>query len=317
MVHIPVSISIDFSVGALTHNMLMPPAVPTPVPVPSIEMICTIFWPPGYAVNQNKLTTKETHKGMNFGLDGHDCGMLIPDVTIPPANLFYAIMWPFSSRKYIFAASAVKAEGTAVGCATLYLPLLTCGDPIGAPTTVVMLNLFINNTKVNLTLGDFLAGLLKAAVSMLLDFAFSKIPGVGGSAGPLGLTRAALKESMSKARDAVASRVLKEGLSTLGGEAVKKFFGWGIAKGALGSLAGFGIDVTRREVGDNQNVNPTVKVAAGNHFFGEEVNYSYDGGVGVGANVPGYSRSYASGTGAVGENPPPAHSGSAFGESVP
>ncbi len=74
------------------------------------------------------------HRGMWIVLDGHDCGMMIPDVTIPPApNIAYPMFWPFSSRKPVFAASTVKMNGTPVACAQTVgfppIPMMTCGDP--------------------------------------------------------------------------------------------------------------------------------------------------------------------------------------------
>ena len=48
-------------------------------------------------VNKNKFAKKTTHKGQWICQGGHDCGMLIPDVTMPiVGNLLYALHWPFS-----------------------------------------------------------------------------------------------------------------------------------------------------------------------------------------------------------------------------
>jgi hypothetical protein len=180
---IKVNTILDFSVGALTHNMLAPPAIPAPVPTPSIEMIATMMWTLGFLTNQNKFSNGArpvNHRGQWVMLDGHDCGMMIPDITLPPApNIAYPLFWPFSSRKPTFAASTVKMNGTAVGCAQLYgippLPMMTCGDPLGAPTANSMIN-FLNGVKVGITWRDLVAGVINIVGSMLTDYIFSKIP---------------------------------------------------------------------------------------------------------------------------------------------
>ncbi|HLA63417.1 MAG TPA: hypothetical protein VK610_03260, partial [Rhodothermales bacterium] len=80
---VTVNIALNFSMGMLTHNALAPPAIPAPVPVPSMEMIATQMWTLGYALGQNKLTTTVTHYFMPIVQDGHDCGTMIPDITPP------------------------------------------------------------------------------------------------------------------------------------------------------------------------------------------------------------------------------------------
>lgn len=180
---VKINVIYDFSVGALTHNMLAPPAIPAPVPTLSIEMICTMMWTLGFLANQNKFSNggkPVTHRGFWIVLDGHDCGMMIPDLTVPPApNIAYPMFWPFSSRKPVFAASTVKMNGTAVACAQTYglppIPMMTCGDPLGAPTSLSMINAF-NGVQVGLTWLDILVGVITIVFSMVTDYLFSKIP---------------------------------------------------------------------------------------------------------------------------------------------
>jgi len=180
---IKVNVIIDFSVGVLTHNQLAPPAIPAPVPIPSVEMIATMLWTLGFLANQNKFSNggkPVMHRGMWIMLDGHDSGMMIPDVTIPPApNVAYPMFWPFSSRKPVFAASTVKMNGTAVACAQTVgfppIPMMTCGDPLSAPTARTMIN-FMNTVQVGMTCADVVAGLITIAAAMITDYIFSKIP---------------------------------------------------------------------------------------------------------------------------------------------
>jgi hypothetical protein len=167
---IKVNIVNDFSFGANTHTLLIPPA--PPVPTVSVEMFATQLWTLGYLLNQNKLTTKVTHKDMRIVLDGHDCGVMIPDVTIPPVNAYYPLIWPFSSRKIAFSASLVQMEGTATGCADmaagLPLPMMTCGNPISAPTAIVLSNV-LNTVVVGMTPWDVFFGYAGIVASILVD----------------------------------------------------------------------------------------------------------------------------------------------------
>jgi hypothetical protein len=184
-----VNTAIDVTVGVLTHSLIPPPpAPPVKVPaVPSIEMIATQMWTMGFLCGQNKLTTTVLHYGLPLVQEGHDQGMLIPDVTIPPVNLWYAVMWPFSSRKIMFFSSIVQYDKKGAGCAAICIPfpMMTCGEPISAPTAFPITNL-LNTVIVSLSPGDILMGIGRIAFSMALDFVFNKLsqpspPGTGSA----------------------------------------------------------------------------------------------------------------------------------------
>lgn len=273
MIPVPVSISWNFTFGALTHNFLMPPAVVVPAPVPSVEMICTENWPPGKAMNKHKLTTTVQHRKQQIAQDGHDCGPFILDITIPPANLYYAVMYPFSSRQFMCSASTVKMNGAATACVHLFLPKITCGDPISAPTAFPVPSLF-NNVIVGMTLGDLLAGLAKALIAAALDAIFEKMGG-GNIFG---------KDMKAVTKGAMGNSALKKALSTsvkedlkvvakkaLGSELAKKFYSEkGLQKSTINKLANFAVDSLHRLSG-NENVDPSLKVSVGNDYLGVEL----------------------------------------------
>ena len=82
-----------------TLHKVQPPVGP-PIPIaPCIEAPVPVMWPPGFGLQQNKLTTTVYHKFQWIMLDGHDCGYMIPHVTIPPVNVLLPIQIAFSSRK--------------------------------------------------------------------------------------------------------------------------------------------------------------------------------------------------------------------------
>src|ERR1035437_1923310 len=84
----PVSIATDIALPLIPlvmtfHDLVpVPPVPPVPPPgiYPCIEIPVMMMWPPGYALQQNKLTTTVLHKFLPMALDGHDCGYMIPHI---------------------------------------------------------------------------------------------------------------------------------------------------------------------------------------------------------------------------------------------
>jgi hypothetical protein len=135
-----------------------------------VEMATPLMWPPGFALQQNKLTTTVFHKSQFIVLGDHDCGHVIPHVTIPLTNPKLALYIAFSKRKVMFAASKVKANGSQVGCTELIgfhvpLPMLCCGSPVSLPNGFPMFN-WLNTVSVGLSLGDVLAGFVAIAIDV-------------------------------------------------------------------------------------------------------------------------------------------------------
>ncbi len=177
MVAVKVNICTDLSLGVLTHMALCPPPIPVPVPTISIEMVVNQDWPPGSLNKQHKRTSTVEHKTRKIVQEGHDCGVLIPDVTpMFIANIWYIIMWPFSKRKILFSASSVHADGLPVGCAALFLPMMTCGEPLTMPTTLTPSSM-MNTVEVEMTGRDLLIGLLYAVVSIAIEWIINRVGG--------------------------------------------------------------------------------------------------------------------------------------------
>lgn len=187
-----VSIQADIALNMVlpciaTHNFVPLPPVP-PVPPPmlaaplslasaAIEIPVTMFWPPGFALGQNKLTSTVYHHGMTIALDGHDCGILIIHVQFAPApnNMLTLLHIPFSSRKVAFSASTVTMNGTPTACATMIAwpptPMIYCAEPMSPPLASAPTSHF-NSVVVGMTLGDWLFGAISVAASMILDWIF-------------------------------------------------------------------------------------------------------------------------------------------------
>jgi hypothetical protein len=130
-----------------------------------------MMWPPGLALQQNKLTATVFHKAQFIVLESHDCGCMIPHLTIPPSNLKLALIIAFSKRKVMFSSSKVKANGAQIGCTEIGgppvpLPMLCCGSPISLPNGFPSFNA-LHTVSVGLSAGDVAAGLLSIVCSAL------------------------------------------------------------------------------------------------------------------------------------------------------
>ncbi len=300
MFEVNVNIAYDPTMGALFHNTI-PPVVP--VPSPSVEMIATQMWTYGYYLNQNKLTKKVLHKNFYIVLDGHDIGAMIPDITpAQMANAYYAVMWPFSSRKIIFKTSKVKMEKVFVGCSQVFappFPMMTCGDPVSALIAFPLINK-LNTVIVGITLKDVFVGLLQASMLMALDFVFDKI-GKPIDRFAKKIAKKAAEKVMKKVGRKVVKEVAKEAAEEAAEKVTKRAMAKAAASEALGKLlptspakvmktglaGAAGLATTSLEG------NPTYKVSTGGGPLGGEVGYTWGGdkpGWKAQGNVLGWQR---------------------------
>lgn len=286
----PVNIPWDITAGAGTHGLVLPPpAVPVPpVTTFAIEMITTMLWTAGYILGKNKFTTTVFHKGGFVMLEGHDIGPLIPDVTIPPTNIWYLKMWPLSSRKVVFSASTVKMQTKAIGCAALWPPyavLLSCGEPVSLPGSRSLLS-NMNTVKVGLTWGDYFAGLLTILVSIGLDLLFKAI---GDKLGAKDAVRATFQATWGGALRSVWS------------DATGNFFrnqASNLAKNTLSGLLGANIALL------SGTGSPQIKIGIGNSWVGGEVVIDGSGGGQHGAEGHGFGFQRGAGSSASGDQGP-------------
>lgn len=180
----PVSIATDISMPFIptlitAHNFawVTPPSSGVTA---CLEIPVTIMWAPGFALALNKLTTTVLHKFLPIALDGHNCGVMIPHVTIPPAplNTLLPLQILFSSRKMAFSSSKVKANKAQVACTFVgLLPMTCCANPVTLPTGAAPLNI-ANNVNVGLTWMDILAGFVALAANMVLEYVTRSAPKV-------------------------------------------------------------------------------------------------------------------------------------------
>lgn len=212
-VPIPLSIASDMTLPFLpppitTHDFVPIPPAPAPPVCMAIESPVAILWGPGFALFQNKITRTVIHQGLPFAVDGHDCGYMIPHVTVPINNARLPMIIAFSGRKMAFAASTVKADGAAVGCSTLLLfPMMCCAFPVTLPTGFPPGNT-LNTVTVGLTPGDIIAGIINIAATIAAD-----ILTYGAPSAPT-LSEVAAKTFLG---DTPRNWAIKQGLGALAG----------------------------------------------------------------------------------------------------
>jgi len=165
-----------------------------PLPVglyPSHEILVEQRWWLG--AGKHKITSTVFHRGQGIVQHGHDCGALIADEAPPllgRGNGYLPLILLGSSRKIMFGASTVRAEGAAIGGAEASgYPMLTCGNPISLPYTYPTKNKD-NTVLVGLTVLDITRGWQDIAVTMAIDvilFGLSLAKPGGGLGGLLGV----------------------------------------------------------------------------------------------------------------------------------
>ncbi len=281
-----VSRAADWTVAPMSVHLHvpMPPGVAPPVPLPHVEIPTPMQYPPGKWAHA--FTKSVFHKGTTLALDGHDCGVGILHVSVPPlpANLLLALIIPFSSRKMNFSASTVLMDGSATGVSDhlgVPTPMSACAEPISLPVVFPITN-SLNTVNVGATVGDLLAGWAGIAVSAVFDSIF----------------------------EATLGRFFEKKAFDLGMMVVGKFLGFGpdpkgvakfAAKAAVGLLMG-AVNHVRTGKG-------SYSVGAGNRVYGIKFSVKTDGkgGKTIGVKVWGFGHKSGSEVNFGGHSPSGGH----------
>lgn len=177
---VPVLMSIHPYCGSATTM------VPTPA-FPHVEPALPIFWPPGYALGKNQLTKSVLHRGFWIAQQGHDLGVAIPHISIPPDNTLTPVLLLTSKRKAMFSAGEVKADKKAIACCTMFdlamvpTPMIYCSTP-SLPVTGTGSATVLSDLIVGMHVVDLVAGWLETAISVFLEAAMSQASLSGGPA---------------------------------------------------------------------------------------------------------------------------------------
>ncbi|WP_437754758.1 hypothetical protein [Sorangium sp. So ce1389] len=178
-VPVPVTRSNDLSAGSSSHLFLSIPPAPPPTLAPAIEVPIPHGWPPGESAGKVQKTTSVFVNGMNVVLDQHDCGPLVLQITIPPANSLLPMQLLQSKRAVIVTCFSVRMNGKTTACTSHWppLPLLTCGQPMSMPATFTFTNL-CTNVHVGMSGTDLIGGIVRTAATMAIERCYFRTPGV-------------------------------------------------------------------------------------------------------------------------------------------
>ncbi|MDX2418865.1 MAG: hypothetical protein QNK19_15505 [Xanthomonadales bacterium] len=226
-------------------------------------------------MGKNKFTTKINTCNMPTCQGGHDLGPLIPDITIPPLNVYMPpIGWPFSKRVIVFQSATVSFQGKPVGCAAApFFPMMTCGDPVSLPTVFPIPINYLHRTFVGITLSDIFSGILNIGISVLIDAIFHKIGGGSGNPASEAAQQAAertAKEAAERAAREMGEQAAREAAAL----ATRNAIGEAIlgklvptsreaaAKAIVSALAGYGESMVNESLNPSGNA-PSTKVSVG------------------------------------------------------
>lgn len=225
----PVNITSDIVVEGAVHPAPIPP-------IPNVSIAGTVQGHlPGIWMHTAKLTRSVTHKGQSLVQQRHDCGAMIPHITLPlTTNPWYAIIMPTSSCKVLFGASTVKANGKSMGMAGVgtggVLPMMTCGFPSSMPTAMSV-STFNNTVSAGMLPRDVLVGCLSIMLKMISDGIVNRMypsaPDPGGTS-PTEIVGRMIRELFPKAptsAEKLEKLLIKQALAALSRFAVTSLQG--------------------------------------------------------------------------------------------
>lgn len=167
-------------IGIDMHQMLVPPAPLTPpAPYNTVQIL--------YGLGGLVATHSKTIFTDSFGptiMKGSDIGPLIPHIGGP--SVLLAVEIPLSASKCHFGSSKYKCKEGTVGVSMLFAINLNlnCGTPVPTPTGTVIA---VATHRVDMTMGDILAGIGNMAGDLLMQSALQWAGGKVGGAAAKGL----------------------------------------------------------------------------------------------------------------------------------
>lgn len=162
-------------IATVHQQLLVTPPVLTPVPMgPYVESPAPIWWIPGYVTGKHELTTTVFHNHLTIAQEGHDLGMMLIHVAIPPNDLLIPVNMLASSREAKFEASEVIANGKPIACCTMIdwavlpTPMKAC-SLIPAYHVGCGMSLLLNSVIVGMSVTDMIAGYVSAILDLVLS----------------------------------------------------------------------------------------------------------------------------------------------------
>jgi len=175
-VPVPVTVSTDFSFGGSLHFYVPIPVPAPPTMMPAVEIPIPQAWPVGVALGSVKKTSSVLVNGRAAIQAGHDCGKIIPQITIPPNNALLPLHLVGSSREIIVKCFSVRMDKLQTACTTIWLPMLSCGNPVSVPLTFTPTNV-MRGVFVGASAADFVGAIIQTLARMAIERLFSVGPG--------------------------------------------------------------------------------------------------------------------------------------------
>jgi hypothetical protein len=189
------------------ETLLAGPATPT------LEAPAPMFWPPGFALGCNKMTTRVVHRKKTLAQQGHDIGVALPHVSVPPDPL-NVVATALSGRKVNFGSTKVLLEKQPAGAGMLTAwpptPMTACSVPFGLPTGCAPFAR-LNTVVFGMSQSDYVLGWADIAATIVVGM----VAGAAGKAveaefGKLGghLVEGATKAALTYAAGYVRSKLV-------------------------------------------------------------------------------------------------------------
>ncbi len=147
------------------------------------ELDAKMMWMPGLVTGKSKLTSSVKHKNKKIVKDGHDLGPLLLHTGVAPypSDVKCLILTLASSRKIMFAAGMVQADGDPIACQkAMSYPMMACAEPTKLPLAFAPES-SDNTVIVNMHPVDVDAGRAQIATTMVVDLIKFSMSGAGSS----------------------------------------------------------------------------------------------------------------------------------------
>jgi len=170
-------LSWTITAGVTIHDCMQPP-VAAVISGPNLEAPVPMDWCGGKVGGRHSFATSVTHRGAPLAQNTHDCGVLIPHVTLlPMPDPLTPLKILGSSRKVAFAAQRIRANKRPVALTSKLplVPMLACGT-LPLPVGINLTN-DLASVDLGFTTSDLVAGWAEVAATMAASHFLSAQPG--------------------------------------------------------------------------------------------------------------------------------------------
>ncbi|MBX3249453.1 MAG: hypothetical protein KF901_19915 [Myxococcales bacterium] len=122
-------------------------------------------------MTSHKMSRCVRHRHMRIVLDGHDVGMMLGHVSLPPVNVLTPSQIIGSARKAFLSARKVQIDGKPVASCEI---MMACANPTSMPAAMSVLRC-TNTVVFGMDWVDYVRGILLAVGQALIELGVSKL----------------------------------------------------------------------------------------------------------------------------------------------